>query len=882
MIQKQIRIVICLSLLFAITMAGCSQTEIFKTSTPNPPFNSGQISTEIDRYFLAPQFWSNPLQDWKLADGKIQCNVSGGDRNVYLLTHETTANAGSIITSVQLGQLEPDLAKLDQGWVGFKVGVRGEFNDYRDSAVRGIGYPIGITTDGKLFIGNLDNNTEQVPTPLNNIELKLIAKPQTDGNYKIEMAAYKEGKIIAGIKRENIDPDWLNGGLALACSRGKILDTPAKRPNIDDGNWGMRAGTGRGGNVRFWFGNWTVKGSKIIAKPDQTFGPIMFAQHTLSNNILKLTAQMAPIGPAESQFVQLQILKDKQWHALEKSQIHPLSRTATFRIPQWNDTKDTPYRLCYEYTQTSGKVTNEYFTGTIRKDPRNKKELVVASFTGNNDLGFPNNDFVKSVEFHNPDLLFFSGDQIYEGVGGYGVQYDPVDYLRKWYLYGWAYKHLLANIPAIAIPDDHDVYHGNIWGAGGKATPAGKGGAAAQDAGGYKMPPELVNAVQRTQTSHMPDPYDPTPVLQDIDVYYCNMNYGGVSFGVIEDRKFKSAPKPLLPDAEIYNGWPQNKDFNAKASADVPGAKLLGERQLTFLNDWATDWSGDVYMKVLLSQTIFANVATLPANEMSDAAVPRLRILNEGEYPEDDMPVSDFDSNGWPQTGRNNALKAIRKGFTFHIAGDQHLGSTIQYGIDEYNDAGFALCVPSVSNVWPRRWYPCIPGANHKEGQPKYTGDFEDGFGNKITVHAVSNPLFTGLKPERLYDRATGYGITRFNLDTRDITIECWPRLTDPSKKDAKQYTGWPITINQMDNYSRKALGFLPTLKIKGATDPVIKVIDEATGQPIYAIRIKGNTFQPKVFTEGSYTIEVGKPDKTTTTITGVTIDPDSTIEVKL
>ena len=162
----------------------------------------------------------------------------------------------------------------------------------------------------------------------------------------------------------------------------------------------------------------------------------------------------------------------------------------------------------------------------------------------------------------------------------------------------------------MAIPDDHDVYHGNIWGAGGIAAPKAEINYEAQDGGGYKMPASWVNMVQRTQTSHLPDPYDPTPVEQDIGVYYCNLNYAGVSFAILEDRKFKSAPKGLLPEGQIENGWPQNRDFDAKTQADHPEAKLLGDRQLAFLQDWAGDWSDSVWMKVVLSQTIFANVAT--------------------------------------------------------------------------------------------------------------------------------------------------------------------------------------------------------------------------------------------------------------------------------
>lgn len=855
----------CIIVLLAISafLSTAQAGNAFQSSHPN----------NTTRTWIGPEYWANPMEDWQLNDGRIECISSGGDRNVYLLTRELSGKDGTLDMSVTFGQIDSNVKKLDDGYVGFKIGIRGEFDDYRDSAVRGDGFRVGMFTGGRLFIGKYDESVRPIKAPFDNITLKLTAIPNGD-KYSVSLTAYKDGKDISKVTRDDIDPDWLVGGVALVCSRGKIGDMPETRPTIDNGNWGSRAGTGRGGNVKFWFKDWMVGGSKVDACEDCTFGPILFNQYTLSNKTMKMTAQMPPVADSDSQTVDLET---RGWFGYKKiatAKIDKYARTATFKIDNWKDTKDTPYRLAYQMIEPDGKDKTYYLTGTVRKDPVKKKDFVVAAFTGNNDLGFPNNDFVKSVTYHNPDMLFFSGDQIYEGVGGYGVVAKPLEkacnnYLRKWYLYGWAYKDLLNDRPSIAIPDDHDVYHGNIWGAGGKATGPG-GGAKAQDSGGYKMQPEFVNMVQRTQTSHMPDAYDPTPVLQDIGVYYCNMNYGGVSFAVIEDRKFKSAPAPILPDAKIWNGWPQNPDFNAKETADVAGAVLLGDRQLKFLNDWAADWNNGIWMKTVLSQTIFANVATLPEKEMSDAAVPSLRILNADEYPADDLPVSDFDSNGWPQTGRNNALKEMRKAFAFHIAGDQHLGSTIQYGIDEYRDSGFAVCVPSVSNVWPRRWYPKDPSANPIPGQPRYTGDFEEGFGNKVTVHAVSNPLFTGLKPARLYDRATGYGIVRFNRDKRDITIEIWPRLSDPAK-DGKQYPGWPITITQADNYGRKAFGYLPTINVKGMTDAVVQVIDEQSSEIVYTVRIDGRSFAPKVFADGKYTVKVGEPDAgKVTTVTGL------------
>ena len=834
--------------LFLLTINACQ---------PSPKSATKFTSTwteGIQRTWLGPEYWANRLQDWEISDGKINCLISHFNRNVNLLTHQIGDQEGEFEMSVVLGLLNDTIATSDKNWVGFRIAAIGQFNDYRDDAIYGKGIDAGITTSGDLFIGELpvklNGNAKTLISHLNN-GLKLqVSLELSEELYTVKLQALdlKTKEILLEIEKQNIPNENLSGSFALVSHFAEI-----------EGNRNIPS---------CWFTDWEISGSKIRNYPERTFGPILFSQYTLSRGILKLTAQMPPVGSKDGQTVTLNILDEtgKNWKEIAEAPIDNMSRTATFRIENWDNTKDQPYQLSYMLYMGKDKLKEFTREGTIRKEPLDKEEIVVAGFTGNNDLGFPNTDLFEAVKHHNPDLLFFSGDQIYEGVAGFGVQRSPVDkaaldYLRKWYLYGWAYGDLMRDRPSISIPDDHDVYHGNIWGAGGKATPEGFVGSDAQDQGGYKMPAEWVKMVERTQTSHLPDPYDPTTVDQGMGVYYSEMNYGGISFAIIEDRKFKSAPKLLLPDANIHNGWAQNTSWNAAKQGDVPGAILLGERQLKFLEDWAADWSNLTWMKVVLSQTIFANVATLPKSEHHDRIVPRLRILPEGEYPPDDRPVSDMDSNGWPQTGRNKALKAMRKAFALHIAGDQHLGSTIQYGVDDWYDAGFAFCVPAISNVWPRRWFPEEPGKNREPGSPKYTGDFLDGFGNKITVHAVSNPVFTGKKPSNLYDRATGYGIVRFNKTTRDITIECWPRFTDPADPSAGQYTRWPVKINQMENYNRKAVAYLPEIVVEGMVNPVIRVIEEATNEMVYTLRITGNTFRPKVFSEGKYTLKIGDPD---------------------
>jgi len=822
-------------------------------------------SQSPDRDWVGPEYWANRLQDWRVRNGRLESVSSLPMRTVHLLTRRLSSRSGDFDLSVRLGPMDSANDEAGPSSAGFLVGA-GAGLDYRAASLihyshgPSAGLLAGIDTRGRLFFSDfeLENGLlvrgEDSIALDDGVILRLEAHRSADA-YGLSLTARRVGEEqhVISLHIDSIDPERLIGNVAL-------VSNPQS-----------------GGSTNFWFDSWRVDGNKFEAHPSRLAGPIIGSQHTFSRGTLKLTAQLMPVGLSDQGTVDLQVADGNLWTTVATSPLVVPGFTATFEVADWDASRDARYRLVYPLVY--GDNDREWFLhhGTVRRNPVDEDEIIVAAFTGNHNVAhpgvngrrfpwawgvwFPHTDVVEHVRAHDPDFLFFSGDQVYEGASPTRADFEQpyYDYLYKWYLWFWAFGQLTADIPSVTIPDDHDVYHGNIWGAGGVATPAGTSGAAAQDAGGYKLPPSWVNMVQRTQASHLPEPFDPTPVEQGIEVYYTDILYGGVSFAIVEDRKFKSAPAALLPEAEVWNGWPQNPSFDAVTGSDAPGATLLGERQLAFLDRWAEDWSGGAWMKVLLSQTIFANVATIPDSAMSGSVIPSLEILAPGGYAAGDKIVNDMDSNGWPQTGRNRALEAIRKGFAVHLAGDQHLGSTIQYGIDDWGDAGYALCVPSVANFWPRRWYPPTPGANRNPEAPRYTGDYEDGFGNKMTVLAVSNPARFGVAPETLHDRAPGYGIARFNRTTRTIALEAWPRWADPAGGDAP-YPGWPVTFSQTDNYARDPTGYLPRLEVSGMTDPVVRVVKEATGRPVYTLRIHGSSFTPMVFEDGSYTIIVGEP----------------------
>lgn len=557
---------------------------------------------------------------------------------------------------------------------------------------------------------------------------------------------------------------------------------------------------------------------------------ICFALYTVHDGVLKLTAQLYPLDQDDPRTVRLEVKRDGQWQQVAATEVITPGFTAPFRLENWDMGQEAPYRVRHGQTAV--------YEGIVRRNPVDKDQFVVAAFTGNSIYpghggDIPKTDIIENLKRIKPDLLFFSGDQVY----------DHNRHYAYWLRFGRDFGEVIRNTPTVTIPDDHDVGHANLWGAGGKVSHVGAG-----HDGGYFKSVEYVNQAQRAQTSHLPDPFDPTPIQRGITVYYTALNWGGVSFAIIEDRKFKTGPQGIIPKMGPRPDHVNTPGYDPKA-LDVPQAKLLGPRQLKFLRHWASDWRG-AEMKAVLSQTIFCGGAHLHGSRNN-------RIL------------VDLDSNGWPQTGRNKALAEMRKAFALHIAGDQHLATIIHHGIHDFGDAGYSFCVPSIANLYLRWWAPLQPGANRLPSMPDYTGQFHDGLGNKVTVWAVANPT-----PEENHDklttRAAGFGVVRFNKPDRTITLQCWPRNCDVADPSTKQYPGWPKTVKQLDNYGRQPVAYLPTLRVSGTEDPVVQVIDEADGQIVYTLRIKGRQFRPQVFRQGTYTIKVGQQGQRMKVLKGV------------
>lgn len=580
---------------------------------------------------------------------------------------------------------------------------------------------------------------------------------------------------------------------------------------------------------------WKVKPSKRMQMDlDVSRNEVVaFAVYTHDHGILKLSAQLFPLKPDEARVVRLELKSDDgEWKQVAEENVIELGWSAHFRIEDWDNSKTVAYRVSH------GKSAS--FEGTIRKDPIDKDVIVVGNLSCNSSrTPGPRPQMISNLLKLDPDLLFFAGDQ----------SYHHTQHTYGWLEFGMQFRDVLKDRPVITIPDDHDVGQANIWGENGKLAKSATG-----PTGGYFYPPKYVNMVQRCQTWHLPDPYDATPIKRDISVYYTDLTVGGINFAILEDRKFKSGPEGKIPKMGPRPDHINDPAYN-RESIDVKGLKLLGDRQLKFLNAWTQDWT-DAEMKCVLSQTAFCGAVHLHGSKEN-------RLL------------ADLDSNAWPQTGRNLALREIRRAWAPHMCGDQHLAVTVKHGIDEHRDGPYGFTSPAIVNtIYGRWWWPedekAGPNASPDAALP-WTGDYLDGLGNRIHMMAYANPPNT--KDEK--QRGDGFGISRFNRKTQQITFECWPRFASVDDGDEAQFAGWPITIDYRDNDGRKVTGHLPEIVVSGADRPVIQVKEDATEEVLYTVRATSNRFQPPVYATGSYTVKIGKDKPNQKTLKGIGLVPD-------
>ena len=791
-------------------------------ATPLAPTDSDAPS----RRWLGAEWYANRLQDWRRVDGRIVCDDSRLPvRTAHQLCTRIRANpsvhekAGLLrITTV----VQPLGGTITRGcFAGILFGAGDESVDPRLSAlvqqvpapdggilavVDGQGWPMfldfsteradkfswSLPTDTSVdtlrVIGAMTNRSHGKFDPTRAVTLDLyiqrtrgavVNAPASTPGYNLTLEVSQGAEFIRQAKALDVAAASIDGALALVSHRS------ARKQGI---GWSF-------GGIRY-----AVEGAPreawLAEHPARAWGPVLACTYTLDrgdddSHALTLVAHLPPETPFERLGLEV-ASAGGQWRSAGEADYDAASSTVRFRLPQVDDVLGGRYRV-------GGVLQGAAFSyeGVIRA-PRS--ELVVASMScvkhvvalkawNRSGVWFPHEDLVAHVAQHDPDLLFFAGDQIYEGdLTGVDASNVLLDYHGKFGRWLWSFGSLTRDRPTVVIPDDHDVFHGNLWGSGGvSAVP--RDGLSAQDAGGFKLPASTVNAIYRSQTGNLPPraPEVDAPVGQGIEPYSCRLRFGPGDFLVLSDRLWKDSASALVPEGTCVNGYFTAENFDP-VSSDRAAARLLGEPQERLLARWSEERDAHSPRKFVLSQSPFVAAHTLPKGK-DDSVVPTLQILREGEAPPDDEPAADTDTHGWPQSARGRAVASFARARALHLAGDQHFASVIQYGLQGWRDGSFVFTAPPIGNTWPRRW---MPRAKGEGGGLPFTGDFTDAFGNRFTMCAVANPRVSGVEPARLHDLAPGYGIVRVAADGT-LVLEAWPRAEDPAV--GRPWTGWPFVV---------------------------------------------------------------------------------------
>lgn len=798
------------------------------------------------RVWVGADYWANRLQDWRLHQGRLECiDNSRSLRTVHLLTRALDKSNRSFTLSVQTGTLSESARRTD-AWAGFLIGAGDLKDDYRMRSLihqahgRNGGLMVGINGKGKIVAIDNANQRQHIGLerekhfypegiPPEGVEMNLLAR-EVDGSYKLTLWARKvrDGSTIDSASIKDISPERMQGNIALAAH---ISEHSHKKS--------------------FWFKNWKAQGGKLSKHDNHRFGPVLGVHYTLHRDTLRLTAQMPPLSRNNLHPLRLEIRKkgSNDWHEVAKTEITTPGWMAKFEVPGWQSNTAWKYRLTYPPNEND--VSHTY-TGTIRKEPENevvlstidapeilKKSIDSTTNFTNSSLWLPHRLNIRNVLGRKPDLIAYTGSRLFR-INPTRFKLDSnaltdqlyLDYLYKWSLVCWLHGPLTRNMPSLVMPEATD-----------------------------SLPVPFINMAVKSQTAHMPPPYNPRADLRGAEPWYTRLVYGGVDLAVVEDDL-------MAPDT-LTTGIGQKNNSSGIAKRT---------RQLRFLKDWTNSWD-DVDIKAVVTNTSSIQHITQPP---APSGQKENHPSASGQEKEKISPVLQLNHKTSHTTSSQvkEVVSQVRKSHALVIKGGSRMPYLIHHGINDWEDAGYEFGFPSWSQATPP--HPAVRVMQNKSIADSVLIDsltlpakFRDPHGHPIILETLTKgsdrnktggPRQKGFGIEHhdtsyLSGMVPGFGIVRFNTRDQEISISVWPAEGDP--QNTQPFSGWPVDLSVQENYIDNPRSHLPEIIAKGlGANPVYKLYHYNQPGLIYAKRAKDTVFRPPVFEESIFTLVVGAPEK--------------------
>ena len=196
-----------------------------------------KLTQGVTRTWIGPEYWTNPLMNWQLSDGKFECTHGGWSNELHSLTHQLRAGEGSFQTEVIVGPMNrPGVTSGQEIFAGFTLAALGHRNDYRSNILHELtgGFSeelqqespvrVGITSEGRLRIDSVFSD-------------KVLSKEELEG-LKLSVSAMRTGSKLtvklttetsAGRSEElqtELTRGSFTGNIALACHP---VETPLRK-----------------------------------------------------------------------------------------------------------------------------------------------------------------------------------------------------------------------------------------------------------------------------------------------------------------------------------------------------------------------------------------------------------------------------------------------------------------------------------------------------------------------------------------------------------------------------------------------------------------------------------------------------------------------------
>lgn len=798
------------------------------------------------RVWVGADYWANRLQDWRLRKGRLECiDNSKSLRTVHLLTRALNKSNKSFTLSVQTGTLSESARRTD-AWAGFLIGAGDLKDDYRMRSLihkahgRNGGLVVGINGKGEIVAIDNANQRQHIGLerkktfypegiPPGGVELNLLAR-EVGGSYKLTLWARKvrDGSTVDSAYIKGIAPERMQGNIALAAH---ISEHSHKKS--------------------FWFKNWKVQGGKLTKHNNRRFGPVQGVHYTLHRDTMRLTAQMPPLSRNNLHPLRLEIRKkgSNKWQQAAKTEITTPGWMAKFVVPGWQSNTAWKYRLTYPLKENDALLP---YTGTIKKEP--EKEVVLSTIDApeiikktidsitdftNNNLWLPHRLKVRNVLGKKPDLLAYTGSRLFRNkptrliLDSSGLSDQLyLDYLYKWSLICWLHGPLTRNTPSLVMPEATD-----------------------------SLPVPFINMAMKTQTAHMPPPYNPQPDSRGVEPWYTRLVYGGADLAVVEDD--------LMQPDTLTTGIRERNNFPVVTKRD---------RQLRFLKNWTNSWD-DIDIKAVVTNTSSIQHITQPPAPSGSKENLSPAGGQEGEKPQFLLQLNKKASHATSNQVKG-VLSQIRKSHALIIKGGSRMPYLIHHGIHDWEDAGYEFGFPSWSQA-------TLPHSAEMVIQNKNTTDsvlpdsltlaakFRDPHGHPLILKTLTkgnDRNLSGGPQNKSLDRVNhdtsnlsgmvpGFGIVRFNTRDQKISISVWPAEGD--HQNTQPFSGWPVDLSVQENYIDNPRSHLPEIIAKGlGTQPVYKLYHYNQPGLIYARRARDTVFRPPVIDESIFTLVVGAPEK--------------------